>query len=1207
MGGILDWWGIMDSDRFGISMRSPLIVSLVFLGLCASALTQTQPVLPLPIKDWSQLVTINGDGNSLPLPGSTIYRFPDGPKGFVKHGFRNFNDSVSDWTRYQALRLVVALPDEKEILLTLTVRGTGEQVVAKVPVSGKGEHELIIPREAFDYDHARSATWRGVKEIEIAGTLAGSGAGSLRLIEAAAVMAPGVALSAEVSGKSIKSGESATYTVDVSNCSRSAQVIALGFSHYGWEAMESSVNPDAVKLSPGESCQVTVTVRVPERIPPGGHETQTLRALGNGSSVATLDLVTTSEVPHPFIVHTPKRWQEVRDKVARCDWAKKAADDYILQAEQWQVPEIAKPPENDPDDTYGPYLFKTMEEKGFLAAGISWQLTRRKEFAEKVRTFMLRLSDPKEGYPKTLRGCHQAVVQEGHFFQNIVRAYDMTLDSGIYSPEEMEQINATFLILIGTVSIQCQGAPINNWNLSEVGGALYCALVMGDLATAERFYSGPAGVKDQLGKGAMDDGWWYECSISYNVWCTTEFTEMALALEPFGYNFRDAWEPASYAKQILLPAPGGSQRINLNGGISNAGEDPKDRRRPFGMESEIWGEFHKPYRSIRDLWNSLIPFVDYRGVMLGINDSTENRVAGSAFDIAYYVYRDPAYAAMVRLGTKRSLLYGVEDLPKDGIVLGKDSATAANVGLTTLRSQTKDRPLREQISASVHYGSHGWAHGHFDRTNLLALNRYGRSFYNPEMVWFGYEPFMYKFYVQTSPAHNMVIVDRKNQESMPGSQPLFHTGEAMQASVVETTARWSFPPYGGMVYDYVPVKDFAGKTWREGRFVPIPEKTPPYGTLSGYNEPVRQRRLLVVTDDYVLVADDLKSENPHDFESLFQMKGFLGLESPDKKFLRHDDQWDTNPLGSAQFVTDANWYSVSAPAVAKFRMLFGPDADNEGTRALESEDGPLNIDYHSLWPQKQEIMIGATPEEHKTEKRLFYSVNGDGKQLAEGKFGSWILGRDKVDLPVEGVKELVLETHTELAQKPTLFWGDAVVITKEGKSIPVSSLPQKREGLHHAPPLGKDYYGGPIKLAGKPFDSGLAAEPAKNGESGRIIVDLSGVGGVRFQAEIGGDYPLGDEAQRRKTMAIRSEKGTTARFIAVIEPHEGTAVVRSAVATGPESVRVEMTDGRVQEISFPGFGGEAKDLNVNLTESKEGKILRQEKATATVSEKAVQP
>ena len=1167
----------------------------------ASFQSLARPVLELPLKDWSGFSSSKGEGRSLPLPGAATFRFPDGPKGAVKHGFRIFNDSVSDWSRYQALRLVIALPDDREVRLKVTVGNDEEKINASVPVAGKGRHEVLLPREAFDYEHARAMTWRGIKQVGVEGAMADGGRGSFVLLEAAALASPVIDLSAEVCGKSVKPGKQAEYTVRIANCSLEKQAMNLGFVSYGWEAMQPAVEPSSVTLSPGESRTVKVTVSVPERIPPGGHETQTLRALGNGNSLATLDLVTASEVPHPFIVHTPKRWQEVREKAEGCEWAKKEAADYISQAEKWKAPEIAKPPKNDPDDTYGPYLFQTMEEKGLMACGISWQLTGRKEFAEKVRTFVLRLSDPKEGYPSTLRACHQSLVQEGHFFQNIVRAYDMTLDSGIYTPEEISQIEKTFRMLMETIAIQCMAAPINNWNLSELGGAFYCALVMGDLAAAEKFYSGSSGIKDQLAKGAMDDGWWYECSISYNVWCTTEFTEMALALQPFGINFRDEWVPASYSKQILLNAPGGGMRLNMNGGVVNAGEDPKDLRRPFGMENEIWGNFRKPYRSIRDLWNSLIPFVDYRGVMLGINDSTERSIGGEAFDIAYYVYRDPAYAAMVQLGKKRNLLYGVAELPKTDIVLGKESATADNVGLTTLRSQTKERPIRDRISASLHFGSHGWAHGHFDRTNLLALNRYGRSFYNPEMVWFGYEPFMYKFYVQTSPAHNMVVVDRKNQESMPGSQPLFHTGEAMQAAVVETTARWSFPPYGGMVYDYVPVKSFSEKTWREGRFVPIPENPPAYGTLTGYTEPVRQRRLMVVTDDYVLVADDLKAEKPHDFESLFQMKGFLGLEAPDRKFLRHDDQWDTDPRGSAQFVTDANWYAVTAPAVARFRMLFGPGADNAGTRALESEDGPLNIDYHSLWPQQQEIMIATTPEEHFTQKRLFYSVSGDGKKLAEGKFGSWILGREKIDVPVEGVKELVLVTRTELAQKPTLFWGDAVVVTRDGKRIPVASLPQKREGLLEAPAPGEDYFGGPIKLAGKPFDSGLAAEPAKDGEAGRIVVDLSGIAAERFQAEIGGDYPLGDESQRRKTMAIRAPKSETARFISVIEPHEGIPVVKSAVATGPESARIELTDGRVQEISFPGFGGEAKDLSVNLAESKDGKIVREEKATAGAS------
>lgn len=65
----------------------------------------------------------------------------------------------------------------------------------------------------------------------------------------------------------------------------------------------------------------------------------------------------------------------------------------------------------------------------------------------------------------------------------------------------------------------------------------------------------------------------------------------------------------------------------------------------------------------------------------------------------------------------------------------------------------------------LRYGTHGGYHGHFDHTGLLSLMRYGRSFYNPEMVWYSYAPYMYNFYVQTSLSKNMVIVDLKQQEA----------------------------------------------------------------------------------------------------------------------------------------------------------------------------------------------------------------------------------------------------------------------------------------------------------------------------------------------------------------------------------------------------------------------------------------------------------
>ena len=270
-------------------------------------------------------------------------------------------------------------------------------------------------------------------------------------------------------------------------------------------------------------------------------------ANGNAAAASQLTFITTSHLPHPYILHTPQRWQEVRDKVAKYPWAKEGQDVYVRRAEEWVVPEIAKPPRNDPNDNYGPYLFATPNENPLLACAFSWQLTGNKKHAEKVATFLRRLSDPQEGYPKTLRACNQSLVQEGHFFQHIAMSYDMIYDAGVLSDADKQQIDTTLRMFLETIERASENGSINNWNLSESCGAFYSALAMQDLVWADRFFSGPAGIKEQLAKGTMDDGWWYECSISYNMWCASEFTQVAMAYEPFGIDFKHMWVPASYS------------------------------------------------------------------------------------------------------------------------------------------------------------------------------------------------------------------------------------------------------------------------------------------------------------------------------------------------------------------------------------------------------------------------------------------------------------------------------------------------------------------------------------------------------------------------------------------------------------------------------------------------------------------------------------
>ena len=1192
-----------------------LVLVAIVLDSCSSSQhPETKSPPPFPawqvlsgtgFEHWTGLaVSPDAPDATLASSGEASFRYPDGPKGWIKHGFRLLNDGTADWHECHGLTLDVNLPDDRPMQVKAFIGTPNENdeaamVSGTVAIRGSGWHTVTLPWSAFAFDQANTSFLQYVKELRLAVSPVDGSAGQVQIKGVRVVEGDPIALKCDIKGKSVLPGQTAEYDVTVSNSSEVAQSVGLSFVMHGWEAMTATVEPGSLDLAPGESKSCVVHVTVPNRVAPGGHEEQVLQAVanGNGDKAATLTLITAHALPHPNILHTPAAWQEIRENVKTYAWAKAAQDDYVAQAEKWEVPEIAQPPQNDPDDTMGPFLFATANENGFMACGIAWQLTGDKKYAEKVAEFLRRWSDPQKGYPTTFRGCNQGFVQEGHFTQHIAMSYDMILDSGVLSEGDIEQISASLRLDMQTIDLGNQGGAINNWNLSELTGAFYCSLALQDLSAADRFFAGPTGIKNQLAKGAMDDGWWYECSVSYNTWCTSEFSQAAIAYAPWGVNFKDMQVPASYYRAAALSSASGKAQLN-GGNTSGVGKNINEQERPFGMCKEIWGPNTKPYRQIRDMWNSLPPFLDYRGVMFGINDTTEKRPANQAdaFDLAYYLYRDPVYAGAAMKADKRSLLYGVGEWPGKTPDVSRLSAYADNAGVAMLRSQTPNRPQSEQIQAVLHYGTHGWAHGHFDRTDLLSLMRYGRSFYNPEMIWYSYEPFMYKFYVQTSVNHNMVVVDQKMQEPVESKRLLFYTGKAFQATAVETDARWSNPPYGGMVYDYVPVKTFAEKCWREGRSVPVPDKLPQYGSLSDYTEPVLQRRLMIVTDDYVVLADYMKAKEKHTFDSLLQLTGFQGLDAPGKTFLRHDAQWNPDPVGSGQFVTGCDWYSAQAPARAHFSMYWKTDPkDPKKTVAptLCSEDGTLNLDVLSLWPQSQQIMVGQAPQNEANEKKLWYTVKGDGKLLADGKFGAWILGQANIDVPVAGVKTLDLETKVEGAHKNTLFWGNGRVVTTTGEEIPLSKLPVKYDNVLQPPAPGKDYYGGPIKIVGMDYAEATPAEPQDGRVSAVAHVDLSGITASRFKANLGGSFPLGDAGQLRKVYSIRAE-GTEARFLTLIEPFDRQSVVKSAQAVSADQFQVELTDGRMQELTINNLEGVGQDISVSLKESHNGQELRTE-------------
>ncbi|MDF7808808.1 hypothetical protein P4E94_15270 [Pontiellaceae bacterium B12219] len=927
-------------------------------------------------------------------------------------------------------------------------------------------------------------------------------------------------------------------------------------------------------LPPNASTNCAVTVTVSERVAPGGHETQTIQALANGNAAGKIEFITAAYLPHPYLIHDQAGWDAVREKAETVDWAKKEAADYIKKADEWEVPEVNRDKISRASNSI--YLIQKGAVQRAYEAAVAWQLTGDPVYAEKVALFLRRFSDPETGYPVTLQASSGSLVQEGVFFQHAAWAYDTIYNSGALTEQDHANMAKTFRLYFGVIDQSISQGITGNWEVAQLCGAVYSALAIQDLAAVERFIEGPGGFLDQVSNGIMADGWWYECAIGYNGWVSSEFTQLALALKPWGVDYLHASFPASYSKEYsIFPV-----------------DAEKRKQYIYGKPFQKWGPVYKPYVKIQDMWNAMLPYIDYDGVMFANNDAVENRFDANYYEIAYFAYGDPKYASIIKSSGVRDLIYGIPELPEETPVLGEGSAFSDNVGATMLRS-TQEEP-RERIQAVLKYGTHGGYHGHFDRTALNSLMRYGRSFYNPEHVWQGYPSFMYAFFVQSSLAHNMVVVDMKQQEAVESSKLMFSTNELMQVTAVETKARWSAPPYGGINYPWFTGDTFQEKCWEEGRYMPVPENEPKWGVPGPYSERVTQRRLLAVTDDYIVLADYLDSPEEHTFDCLFNIKGFQGLEAEEgAEPVRHTDQMNPDPVLSAQVITDCNWYEPKGTAKVSFETQFGKGADNAGTR-IYGKDGVLKMDVYSAWPKEREVMIGTLPEQHNESRKFWYTVAGDEQLLAEGAFGAWVLGRDEIDVDIQGLETLTLTTKAEFDSKApnSLFWGNPVIVTADGSAIPLSELPLSAEQIAEVPTPGKDYYGGPVKIAGKPFAASVPANPVESGEEGMITVDLSGVNAVRFKASVGGDYPFGDEMGRRKSLSFRTT-GKQVRYLTVIEPFEKESVIESVEAGSFDEVTVKLKDGRTQVITFQGLE-KGEGLQAAIQEFKGNRLIREE-------------
>lgn len=1017
----------------------------------------------------------------------------------------------------------------------------------------KGEHEYFVRLADFDLPENQTYFWRFVRKFEI------SSAENIAIETMRVQQARWLGVKCWRRSRAVESGETAQYEVILRNESDEDMWVCVKEYRKGWQTLHADFPAD-VYLKPHAEEQIKIKVKMQENVMSGSWESKEIvfRPFGREDAEQHITLTAVRALEHPHCLVDRDEVSAIREKVVRSEWARGELTEWRENADAWK-PKPAKHGEN--------YLFSLADARHARCCGLLYQITEERKFAEKVIGFLRQLSDPMNGYLSRLQAANQEMIHEAEFFKDCAIAYDCVAACKEMSDEDHYNIERVYHKYYDFLKGEERRGEVVNWIVAGNAACIYWACTVGDLEIVQECLYGTCGVCDQLSKGVFSDGFWYESTVGYHLLAAGYFSEIAQAVGHYGINFKDISVPASHTPKV------------------NEAELLKD-----GLVFDAWGPNDRKNRTIPMLWDSLLPFFDYRGVVFGMNDSCEGRADGiadnsydSRYDIAYYLYRKPEYLKLIRTtpGIKRDLIFGLDEEADEEKEMYRISYHADNCGFAVLRSQTEKRLPKEQIQVALKYGSHGGPHGHYDRCSISSIMRYGKSLFNPVNVWYSYHTFMYKFYVQSSIAHNMVTVDLKQQDPRESKCIFYGSTPEIQAMVVENRSPWSYPPYGGWPINGE--KSFENQCWKEGRTVIMPDTSPGYGIRTGFTEEILSRRAILVTDDYVVTMDYLEGEEEHDYDCIYHLRGLQSVTGNQLQLTKKTPELSAEPLNGAQFITNCDWYTCEESARLQFFADY--DEDKSGKAAWLTRDrtgynevGKVNVDLYYRVMAGAELIIGYDPEFQRVNKQVQYLIRADGCVIGGGKFGSWILGKERVccNLRHVGKLELIVRVH-DVAEDgylqkslPTLFWGDAGIICEDGREIPLSQIAYMTDNIKKGTQGNRDYAGEPVVMSGVPYLEAVATEPDVKEKEAVITINLEGMNAVQFHGVLGGDYPVGSKEQHRRFCTCR-QHGKNAVFVSVIEPYEMERKIQSIEMPEPYKVSVCLTDGRKQFIEIAGM------------------------------------
>lgn len=813
-----------------------------------------------------------------------------------------------------------------------------ESASAQVLLS-PGGGEVEVPFAWFDCHQMVRAHLKYIQAVEF--TLQGKG--KVILSGAGAVKSGDLLVEAIRSSCAAQPGERMLWQLRMKNGLNQPRFVAIHADFYGREVL-AWTHPASVTLPPLGETIVDITSVMKDVLPEGGVEERCFTLLVDGIQQQTITLYAARKRTAAFLLHTEEEWTQLR-KVLRQDEAVRAVfeQEYIAIAEQW---EVALPAEHHR------WVYTDFSHDKVLHTAIAWKLTDNPVYLEKVLQWLRGFLDEKYGYLQT-KYCyfefpkapdeapadkylvHHANsagwVQEGEFMTRLACVYDLVRGEPGMTPDmhaTTEQCMRAYMAFVDWRQTDGDG---NNFQIIEASASLHFALLLQDEELIRRFLAGKNGLYDLMGAVFSDDGSYFEGATNYLRLAAEALGTMAAACQHAGRNLKDVLVPAACDASVLH-SPWALKR---------------EAGKPFlGMSFSRFEPVRKPVRRLKDYFDNLMQLLDDQGMLFSANDSNEQSFA-RVMQLGYYLYHDPAYLPAAKQAAP-DLLYGLHMQPLDVTQCDKGLHINRGNGFAVLR--------KDGVQVVMKFGQHGGYHGHFDRLSLVSVMRNGQTFHNMEYTWYGYVSFLFKMWVQTSMAHDMVVVDGRMQEPTP-CQLIYQQETAdFQAVCAQTTARWCDPPYGGQT-PYL-AKFPEDKCTKEGRYILQPDKPRPQGDIGEYSEPIFQRRLVVLAEGCLFVWDYLEAAHAHTFDCLYHPMGGMTADLP--SVAEHTSRFNRDPFGAGQFIMNCHHYDLNKGVQLHFRNARKRVNDNDQVDHLSAST------VHALWPAQQRLIIGRFPEKTDT-------------------------------------------------------------------------------------------------------------------------------------------------------------------------------------------------------------------------------------------------